>query len=124
MKILFFRGEFSSNGKNFNEGLICFCHIDKDDTKQSVSEAIFCIQKRRKPGSNSGGKKLLEENVVLVPFSCLDEKNTTMYFSEARTLFKELVKGVTHSTATPFVSDNELMLHVSHVDSYVRFVKI
>ena len=124
MKILFFRGSFSSDAKNFNHGLVCFCHFDSTDTQDNVKRAITKIQSRRTPEQGTYRNPIDEEKVILVPFSCLDDRSTIMPFEEASDCFRQLAQGIPNAIVTPFASFNDLVLKVTSFNRYIKFIKI
>ena len=113
MRILMFRGSFSPNGEENYNGLICLCHIHKTDTDQTINTAVSKIAVHMN----------LREQVVVAPFSCLDEKNTTMYFDEANAFFKRFALKMPGTVFLP-LKYSEIQLSVKPPNDFVKFIEL
>jgi hypothetical protein len=126
MRILAFRGNFSWDGEKFHEGLICFCHFHQSDDEKTIQVAKERIEARLLPFVGGGGyiQAPTTETAVLVPFSCLDKKDTTPSFLGAHDLFKKLGESIPDSVSMPFASSKEIHLNVMDNGSYVQFIEV
>ncbi|MCC6323693.1 hypothetical protein IT400_02780 [Candidatus Nomurabacteria bacterium] len=111
MRILLFRGNFSWDGENTHNGLICWCHIEPGDFDK-IKTVIRKVKQRKR----------MNENVILVPFAHLD--NSAMFYDSAKLCFEELVKEFTGSIFAPFGVEKELILSVAADDTAVKFLTI
>ena len=113
MRILLFRGNFSWDGSNTYNGLIAWCHIHKYDTLLSIQNAAKKISIRMN----------LKEDVILIPFGCLDERSTTMNFDDAKNLFEEFKIKFPKAISMPFSESKEIHLNVAS-KQFVGFLEI
>jgi hypothetical protein len=112
MRILFLNGSFSWDGKNYDNGMICLCHVHMEDNEQTIIEATKRIISRRKEKS---------QKIILVPFSGLDSREKTMDCESAGTLLNKLKRRVPNVVSVPFGFDN---LCLNTTDRSVGFNEI
>lgn len=113
MRMLFFRGTFSPGGENTYNGLICFCHVHKTDTDQTINTAVQKIAVHLNRG----------EEVILAPFSCLDDKSTTMNFDEAEAFFNRFIMKMPGAILVP-LKYPEIHLQIVPPSDFVKFIEI
>lgn len=123
MKMLFSRGNFSWDGKTINTGLICFCHINTSDTIATVEQAVKKIECRRIKKSKEPEKETELENLILVPFSNLDEEIHTMNFDDASLLFKKITETVVNPIVVPFLPGHKFHWDLP-TSGYTKFISI
>jgi hypothetical protein len=125
MRILFFRGSFSWDGENTHTGLICLCHLHKEDDSRTLEVAKSKIQNRLLfQSAGAYGIDSGYERAVLIPFSCLDKKDNVMDFLKANSFFKKLGESIPDSISMPFASSKEIHLDMADMGSYVQYIEV
>lgn len=113
MRILTFIGEYGYRSDETFSGFVCFCHVDKEETK----EKIVIIASKLASFSN-------ESDIILVPFAHLYEGVTEPEAAKnilnqlaigLRTMGKKVIK-------IPFGVTKELHLDIPADDSAIRFL--
>lgn len=113
MKILICRGTFSPDGVISYNGLICFCHLNRNDTIETMYMAVSKISVFKEK----------EENVVIAPFSCLDEKQATMNFDEASDYFNELKTKINGSILID-LKYSEIHLNIAPPNAFIKYIEL
>jgi hypothetical protein len=113
MKMLLFRGTFSTSKNSKHNGLICCCHVQSGDTSK-VNSVVQNLSRLR---------NLVEEKVIIVPFSRLDEPWTSMNYSAAKSFLEEVSDHLPNSLFLRFRKKHSFDLNVPS-GSFVGFLKI